>query len=159
MHANYFVRMFTYDSWANRQCIAAMEKTSPLPPGALSRMAHILSAEKLWLERILQQPQTLPVWPSLSLDDCFKLQQEISRAYENYLVRLANLFAPGSLNDNIEYRNTKVEVWTSRVEDILTHVLFHSTYHRGQIALQLRAAGSQPAYTDFIHAVRQAFIE
>jgi uncharacterized damage-inducible protein DinB len=45
------------------------------------------------------------------------------------------------------------------VEDILTHVLLHSAYHRGQIASQTRAAGGTPAYTDFIHAVRQGFVE
>jgi len=47
----------------------------------------------------------------------------------------------------------------SRVEDILTHVLFHSAYHRGQIALQMRASALEPAYTDFIHAVRQGFVK
>jgi uncharacterized damage-inducible protein DinB len=41
----------------------------------------------------------------------------------------------------------------------LTHVLFHSAYHRGQIALHLRASGFTPASTDFIHAVRAGFIE
>jgi uncharacterized damage-inducible protein DinB len=35
----------------------------------------------------------------------------------------------------------------------------HSAYHRGQVALEMRAAGHQPAYTDFIHAVRQGFLE
>ena len=45
------------------------------------------------------------------------------------------------------------------MEDILTHVLLHSAYHRGQIASQVRAGGEQPAYTDFIHAVRQGLIE
>ncbi|MGA3102909.1 MAG: DinB family protein [Terriglobales bacterium] len=159
MHAKYFVRMFTYDSWANRECIAAMQTAAALPPDALGRMAHILSAEKLWLERILQQSPAMPVWPALSLEDCLKLEEEVSSAYGNYLARLANQFAPGSLDDKVEYRNTKGEIWTSRVEDILTHVLLHSTYHRGQIALQLRAAGSQPAYTDFIHGVRRGFIE
>jgi uncharacterized damage-inducible protein DinB len=42
---------------------------------------------------------------------------------------------------------------------MLTHVLFHSAYHRGQIALQMRASGMEPAYTDFIHAVRQGFVD
>jgi len=44
------------------------------------------------------------------------------------------------------------------VGDILTHVLLHSAYHRGQIAVDLRAAGLTPAYTDYIHAVRQGKI-
>lgn len=43
--------------------------------------------------------------------------------------------------------------------DILTHVLMHSAYHRGQIASHMRANGKTPAYTDFIHAVRQGFVK
>jgi uncharacterized damage-inducible protein DinB len=39
------------------------------------------------------------------------------------------------------------------------HVLLHSVYHRGQIALQMRSSGAEPAYTDFIHSVRQGFLE
>ena len=45
------------------------------------------------------------------------------------------------------------------MEDILTHVVLHSAYHRGQIASQMRAGGAPPAYTDFIHAARQGLIE
>jgi len=41
----------------------------------------------------------------------------------------------------------------------LTHVIMHSAYHRGQIALEMRAAGMEPAHTDFIHAVRQGLVE
>ena len=55
--------------------------------------------------------------------------------------------------------NSKGEPWTSRVEDILLHVVMHSAYHRGQIASDVRASGHTPAYTDFIHCVRQGFIE
>jgi uncharacterized damage-inducible protein DinB len=38
-------------------------------------------------------------------------------------------------------------------------VIMHSAYHRGQIASDMRAAGFTPAYTDFIHAIRQGFVE
>ena len=157
MDAKDFLRMYVYDSWANRQCLAAM-RAAAVPPEALGRMAHVLSAQKLWLERILQQPQTLPVWPTATLDDCTTLADENASSWQNYLKRLANRFTPGSLDDTVEYRNSKGEPWSSRVEDILTHVLFHSAYHRGQIALQMRAAGTEPAHTDFIHAVRQGFL-
>ncbi len=68
-------------------------------------------------------------------------------------------FLPAGLAETVVYKNSKGEPWTSTVEDILTHVLLHSAYHRGQIASQVRAGGEQPAYTDFIHAVRQGLIE
>ena len=159
MHAKDFLRMFAYDDWANRECLTAMRAANSLPADTIGRLAHILSAQKLWLERILKQPQSMPVWPGSTVDDCTALADEMSLAWRNYLARVANPFAPGSLDDKVEYRNSKGEPWSSRVEDILMHVLFHSAYHRGQIALQMRASGMEPAYTDFIHAVRRGFVE
>ena len=61
--------------------------------------------------------------------------------------------------EEITYKNSKGEAWNSTVQDVLTHVLMHSAYHRGQIAGQVRAGGETPAYTDFIHAARQGLIE
>jgi uncharacterized damage-inducible protein DinB len=125
----------------------------------IGRMAHILSAQRLWLERIQQQRPSMPVWPEATIEDCTLLAVDVAAEWQGYLARLANQFAPGSLDDQVEYRNSKGEPWSSRVEDILMHVLFHSAYHRGQIALQMRASGVEPAYTDFIHAVRQGLVE
>ena len=159
MHAKDFQRMFAYDQWANRECLAAMQAAESVSADTIGRMAHILSAQQLWLERIMKQPQSMPVWPNATIDDCTKLANEMSSAWKNCLTQLANQFAPDSLDDKVEYRNTKGESWSSRVEDILTHVLFHSAYHRGQIALRMRASSIEPAYTDFIHAVRQGFVE
>ncbi len=159
MDAKDFQRMFAYDDWANRECLSAMGAAKSISADTLARIAHILSAQKLWLERIQKQPQSMKVSPSSTLEDCLALAAELESAWQTYLARIGNQFAPGSLNDQVEYRNSKGEPWSSRVEGILTHVLFHSVYHRGQIALQMRASGSEPASTDFIHAVRQGFID
>jgi uncharacterized damage-inducible protein DinB len=159
MQAKDLLRMFTYDDWANRQCLAAMRSSESVSANTVGRMAHILAAQKLWLERILKQPQSMPVWPASTVDDCAAMADEISVAWQQLLTRLGNQFAPGALDDRVEYRNSKGEAWSNTVEDILTHVLFHSAYHRGQIALQVRASGAEPAYTDFIHAARQELLD
>jgi uncharacterized damage-inducible protein DinB len=154
-----FLRMFAYDHWANRECLAAMHAAPSVSADTVGRMAHILSAQKLWLERILKQRQSMAVWPTATIEDCTALAGEMSLAWRDYLTQLAAQLPPGSLNDKVEYRNSKGQLWSSRVEDVLTHVLFHSAYHRGQIALQMRASGIEPAYTDFIHAVRQGLVD
>jgi uncharacterized damage-inducible protein DinB len=161
MDAKDFLRMFDYDSWANRECIAAMRGAAgSVSPEVIGRMAHILSAQKLWLERILNQPQSMPVWPGGTIEECSALSEQVSSAWRNYLNTLSQQTLPRqTLDSNVKYRNSKGEPWSSRVDDILIHVLFHSAYHRGQIALQLRASGFTPASTDFIHAVRAGFIE
>jgi uncharacterized damage-inducible protein DinB len=147
-------RQFAYDAWANREVLAALTK-STAPTRPLELLAHILSAEQLWLERILQQPQSLPVWPVIGIAQCKAQIDELSAPWQKFLDQLS----PAGLSEKVTYKNSKGEPWTSTVEDILTHVLLHSAYHRGQIASQLRAAGETPAYTDFIHAVRQGLIE
>jgi uncharacterized damage-inducible protein DinB len=160
MNAGDFLRMFAYDHWANRECLRAMRAGDAAATGMVKRIAHILSAEKLWLERIRREPQSMPVWPEFddpnsAINECEAMADEMAHVWRNYL----NELPPGGLEEKIEYRNSKGELWSSRVEDVLTHVLMHSAYHRGQIALEMRAAGMEPAYTDFIHAVRQGFVE
>jgi uncharacterized damage-inducible protein DinB len=41
------------------------------------------------------------------------------------------------------------------VEDILAQLFGHSSYHRGQIAMLVRAAGGEPAVTDLIYWCRE----
>lgn len=163
MHSEDFLRMFAYDSWANRECVAAMRTAGAGSGDTIGRMSHILSAQKLWFERIHGQSQSMAVWPILTIDDCVALADEMSSAWRNYLMRVEAEVAAQpeskSFGTEVEYRNTKGELWSNRVEDVLTHVLFHSAYHRGQIALQMRASGATPAATDFIHAVRQGLLE
>jgi len=148
-------RQFAYDDWANREVLAALRASAHPAARPRQLLAHILSAERLWLERILEQPQSLPVWPDFTFDQCEAQLTELSRLWREFLVQLSD----AGLSKKITYKNSKGEPWTSTVEDILTHVLLHSAYHRGQIASLVRAGGDQPAYTDYIHAVRQGLVE
>jgi uncharacterized damage-inducible protein DinB len=107
------------------------------------------------LSAFRKRPQSLPVWPDFSLDQCDAQISELPSLWNKYLHRRSS----STLADTIAYKNSKGEPWNSTVQDILTHVLLHSAYHRGQIASQVRAGGEQPASTDFIHAARQSLIE
>jgi uncharacterized damage-inducible protein DinB len=148
-------RQFAYDAWANREVLAGLRTSTRHPARPLQLLAHILSAERLWLERIRKQPQSLPVWPEFSLEQCAAQIDELALLWCEHLGTLS----PAKLAEPVTYKNSKGEAWTSSVQDILTHVLLHSAYHRGQIATQVRAGGEAPAYTDFIHAVRQGQIK
>jgi uncharacterized damage-inducible protein DinB len=59
----------------------------------------------------------------------------------------------------VSYKNSQGETWSSRKDDILMHLITHGTYHRGQVATAMRAAGFTPAYTDFIHSIRRGFVK
>jgi uncharacterized damage-inducible protein DinB len=151
---DHFRRQFAYDEWANREVLSVL-KTTKDTTRSLQLLAHIVSAERLWLERILGQPQSLPVWPEFGLSQCEGQISEVAASWCEFLATLRT----ADLGQQIRYKNSKGELWTSTVQVILSHVVLHSAYHRGQIATQMRGAGETPAYTDFIHAVRRNLIE
>lgn len=148
-------RQFVYDEWANQEVLAAIRASGGANERSLQLLAHILSAEQLWLERLKQQPQTLPVWPKADLDQCEAQIAELDRKWREHL----DLITVGDLSQTVSYTNSKGEKWTSTIGDILTHVILHSAYHRGQIASHMRESGQTPAYTDFIHGVRQGLVK
>ena len=150
---DYFRRQFAYNEWANREVLAALRASREASTRPVQLVAHVLSAERLWLERLTQQPQSLPVWPQLILEHCEEQASALVRLWREYLD------AKLDLARSVSYKNSKGEPWTSTIQDILTHVLMHSAYHRGQIASHMRASGQTPPYTDFIHCVRQGLIE
>jgi uncharacterized damage-inducible protein DinB len=146
-------RLFRWGHWANEETLTSLRRTAP--PAAVRWLAHIAAAELLWLARLREEPPRLPVWPEFDLDDTARCLLESRRLWTAHLERLT----PDDLPDAVGYRNSKGEFWTSTLGDILTHVSHHGAYHRGQIAFAVRAAGGEPAYTDFIHAARQGLLE
>ena len=147
-------RLIQYDIWANRETLESLRQVVTPPPRSLKWMAHIIGAEYLWLARLNGQPAALPVWPNLSLEGCDRRLHDLSQQLLDCLAESTS----ERLTQEISYINSKGEAWTSTVEEILTHLTIHSAYHRGQIASDLRAAGQEPPYTDYIHAVRQGLI-
>jgi uncharacterized damage-inducible protein DinB len=147
-------QLLKYDSWANRETLKSLGQAIP-PPRSLKWMGHIIGAEFLWLARLEGQTSPMSVWPDLSLKDCGRRLGEVSHKLLDGLAGAS----PERMAEEIAYTNSKGEDWSSTVEEILTHVVIHSAYHRGQIAADVRAAGQTPAYTDYIHAVRQDLVE
>jgi uncharacterized damage-inducible protein DinB len=145
-------RLLRYDVWANRETLRSLQEDTP--PRSLKWMAHIVGAEYLWLARLRRQAADLPVWPELDLVACGERLDQLSLLWPEYLDE-----AQESLTEKISYTNSRGEAWTNTVEEILTHVVIHSAYHRGQIASDVRVSGGVPAYTDYIHAERQGLIE
>ena len=96
----------------------------------------------------------MPVWPELPLAGFSVEIKRLAGIWRDYLSEPA----AARLGQPVAYVNSKGESYTSSVEDILTHVVFHGAYHRGQIAASMRVSGFEPAYTDYIHSIRQGFV-
>jgi uncharacterized damage-inducible protein DinB len=145
-------RLVAHLAWADARVGQAMGEAGALDSACLERYAHILGAEHTWLSRLLGQPARLPVWPSLTLEECASLARENAAALADYVAALG----PDDLNRGITYTNSAGAAFTSTVEDILLQIFLHGHYHRGQIALELRQQGAVPSPTDYIAFTRGA---
>jgi uncharacterized damage-inducible protein DinB len=151
----YLTRLFEYDAWANREVLSNLRGLPAPQPRPLKLIAHILASQHLWMSRLDRRHPAPPVWPDLSFEECEKEAAELHDLWKDYLRKSSEADLAGTVN----YQNSQGEPWSSRKDDILMHLITHSAYHRGQAAAAVRAAGFTPAYTDFIHGIRQGFVK
>lgn len=108
---------------------------------------HILNAHHIWNSRILENQIEYEVW-SPQPDN---LRNEIN---DRNLAETFFILNTVDLGKKITYRNSKGQYYENRIEDILFHIINHSTYHRGQIALDFRQNGVEPINSDYIYYKR-----
>ncbi len=88
--------------------------------------------------------------PEWNLDQIEEKTGIVHDDLEEYLRRLDEALLP----EPIVYRNQTGKEFSTARGDVLTHLLMHGGYHRGQIARALRQAGHEPVNTDYITWVR-----
>ena len=150
MSSEYFVKLFDHMEWADQRAISSLRVMSDPPAKALELLAHVVAVERIWLSRIDSTKSPVAAWPNLTLDDAQRLLKENFEGYKRILGPLSS----EGLQQPITYRNSAGDQFTSTVEDILTQVVTHGSYHRGQIAAAVRAAGGTPNPTDYIAYIR-----
>ena len=130
-----------YMAWAHART-AEMLRQSPSAEG-VHIFAHLLAAERVWGERIAGQPVSCPIWPEWTLAEC---EGRIAGNVDLYRELLRERDVP----EDVQYRNSRGEEFTSARTDILLHVMAHGAYHRGQISQEVRRLGGEILDTDFI---------
>ncbi|MGH9458542.1 MAG: DinB family protein [Thermoanaerobaculia bacterium] len=147
-------RMLRFDEWANGEIARALAASATPPEGSLRLLGHIVGAEWLWLRRLGFDGAEMAVWPDLPLS---RIPGELEALSPAWKTALPTLDAAG-LERTITYVNSKGQPWSSRVDDVLTHVVTHGAHHRGQIVAAFRRAGLEPPYVDYIEATRRGWI-
>jgi uncharacterized damage-inducible protein DinB len=146
----YLARLFRHMAWADARALDALRKAGGTSELARSELAHVLGTEHVWLSRLEGRPATVAVWPDLSVDECESLARETQAGFRAFVDRLDDT----ALERTVHYRNSAGVEFDSKISDILFHVALHGSYHRGKVAAALRAAGAEPAPTDYIAFVR-----
>jgi uncharacterized damage-inducible protein DinB len=155
--------LFAYDAWANALQFEAATALSVEQlghsvassfPSVGGTMAHVVGAEWLWLRRWQgDSPGGFPDWMARPvLAELRARLSEVEQEREAFAASLSD----GDLGRVVSYRNLAGLAFSDRLDSLIRHVVNHSTYHRGQVATQLRQLGFKPPSTDLIVYLRQA---
>lgn len=141
--------LYIYNDWANRRLITAL-KNSP-SENARKILAHFLITEKEYFARLYGKDSTgFDFWQDLSLEECGLLAKENAENYEHLLKR----FDDEELGQIAGYKTSEGVLQQNAFRELLTHVLFHSMNHRGQVNFSMRVDGFAPPATDYIIYLR-----
>lgn len=142
--------LYQYNDWANRRVLTAVKEN--YDERAHRILMHLLVTEAEYFERLYgKDSKGFDFWPVLGLEQCGRLARETAERYEKLLRR----FEDEGLDLTTRYR-TSEGVWQENTfREMLSHVLFHSSIHRGNITLSLREAGHAPPKIDYIIYLRE----
>ena len=141
----YFQKLYRYNAWASQRVVSCLARQNVQEEKILSLLGHIVAAQFLWLHRIKAlPPPTLKLWGTYTLTDLIRLSEDAGKKWLEFVEQTDNF------NRELTYTNYVGEPYVNNVEMIMIHLVNHSTYHRGQIAMLLREKGLEPINTDFI---------
>ncbi|MCZ8355094.1 MAG: hypothetical protein O9340_10185 [Cyclobacteriaceae bacterium] len=142
---DYFLKIYKYNVWANKKVINTLKKQQVVDKKILTLMSHVLSALNIWLARIENRPtEPYPLWQIYDLDQLEEMADDIGARWLLYIERNEKF------DGVLIYKNYVGLPYENKIENIMIHLVNHSTYHRAQIAILLRQAGLEPINTDFI---------
>lgn len=111
---------FEYDLWANLRWYNAIQLMKERQSDASAALQHILTAQRNWLERCGVAVEGLSRVATRSG------LQEMNETWRK-------LLASRSLDDVIEYKNSRGQDFKRPLGEIAWHVMNHGTFHRGHI--------------------------
>ncbi|MGV3587000.1 MAG: DinB family protein [Adhaeribacter sp.] len=143
-------KLAAYNYWANDRLLQHLENMpGEIPETSLQLFSHVINAQVIWLSRLENIPVLLPLFETHTLNQCRELHETTSEQFQEY----ATLNVP-ELETEVIYTNTKGEGFSTSIHDILMQVFNHGTYHRAQVARDLRQHNLEPINTDYITYVR-----
>lgn len=141
----YFLKLYEYNIWANKRVLNALNSQNVSDEKILGLLGHIVAAQFLWLHRIKGLPAPdVKLWGAYTLPQLNTMAEMAGNQWLEFVKSTENF------DREMSYRNYTGDPYTNNVENIMIHLVNHSSYHRAQIAMLLRQKGFEPVNTDFI---------
>lgn len=143
-------KMLSYQAWANEEILRAMEGLDAEHHAeerqhALRLMNHCLVVNKIFVahlkgERHQFTSSNTPGTPEL--DELYTETVKVDRWYLGYVEAAAS----GMLNESIPFEFTDGDKGYMTREEMLTHVVTHGGYHRGEVGRLITQASARSGH-------------
>jgi len=164
MMRDHYIQLAAFNVWANKRIcdfIAANLTSEQIEkvlvssfPSVRKTINHICDAEAIWLERL--RGNLMNDW-SEHRGESFN--EELTAFLEKSIALLEFLKAKNEafISGNISYVHRSGIHYNEPASEILTHIINHSTFHRGQLIMMFRQLGFTEGIpkTDFIAYARE----
>lgn len=141
----FYEDFFRYNYQVNQESAHSFQSYDYEMGDEIIRLAnHILNAQQIWIGRINGEKTLASPWEDFPLSSFEKRNKEL------FDVTL-DLISGSNLEETFSFQTFARKKLENKISDILTHLVNHSTYHRGQIALLMRSGGFEPVKSDFIY--------
>lgn len=141
-----FEKLLGFNHWANELYLETFSNNVSTPDNCLKMMSHIIGAEVIWLQRINAKAINLSAFEPKTAEVLIAMNKDLT---EKWMQKIAEIKEKSDIM-NFNYKNLEGLDFSSTFEDILIHICNHGTYHRAQIAQELKMAGIKPPSTDYI---------
>ena len=135
--------LFQYDHWAFSRLYNSYKDLDVADERIERLLTHILFALEIWMARLSGSP--IPRYVEfLPMEEIWRRFDQVHQQFQELIHSELDFFRA------IDYKDLKGNSHTSSLWEVLTHLVNHGNYHRGQIALRMRENEHAPPATDFI---------
>lgn len=145
MKKKLFLKQIDYELWANNILIKAISDAHTPDERVYKLLSHLLIAPNTWLNRTLTKTQYLKLWDKLPMEDCLLLSLKNYKEWREFILSKTDKELQGKI-----FFPFMGEPSTISIEDLLIHLVNHSSYHRGQIISLLKGKLTQLPLTTYI---------
>ncbi|MDG0810577.1 DinB family protein [Cohnella rhizosphaerae] len=145
-------RMLDHMYWADGRILGALEESKTQDKDLLKLARHVAVAERVWLSRLQGKGSAqYSLWEET--EDLTAIRKMFEENAEQYRIYIEGL-EESALDEMVDYANQSGVPFRTSVRDILSQVLLHGQYHRGQINRGLRMESAEPIQVDYITFAR-----
>jgi len=157
------MNLYHYNAWAKERVLSVVERLTPdqftkdlgsSHGGVHGTLAHALGAEEIWLKRWrgdvitgFLKPSEVPTFPDL--------RSRWTRITEETAAFCKSLRDDKDVRRVVVYKDLKGNEYQQPLDQLMTHLVNHSSYHRGQVVTMLRQLGVRPIDTDLVIYFRE----